>query len=142
MNDDGTFGIITNSSRCKGLEEDEYARISNWLVAQGVPVYDEMNQLFSEVTAPLKAEDLDIDNPQIYQMTFMSLYNLDKFRDFVLNSTFLERFEVDDITLEKIKRRDVDLLKFAFDWIKFGIFGQKVFSIKKSAVPEDKDAGR
>ena len=142
MNDDGTFGIITNSSRCEGLKEDEHARISNWLIEQGVPVYDEMNQLFSEVTAPLKAQDLDIDNPQIYQMTFMSLYNPDKFRDFVLNSTFLERFEVDDITLEKIKRRDVDLLKFAFDWIKFGIFGQKVFSIKKSAVPEDKDASR
>ncbi|MEJ2589372.1 MAG: YkgJ family cysteine cluster protein [Deltaproteobacteria bacterium] len=142
MNDDGTFSIITNSSRCKGLEENEHARISNWLIEQGVPIYDEMNQLFSQVTAPLKAQDLDIDNPQIYQMTFMSLYNLDKFRDFVLNSTFLDKFEVDDVTLEKIKRRDADLLKFAFDWIKFGIFGQKVFSIKKSAVPGDKDAGR
>ena len=92
------------------------------------------------MTAPLKAQELDIDNPQIYQMTFMALYNLDKFRDFVFKSTFLDRFEVDDLTLEKIKRSDVELLKFAFDWIKFGIFGQKVFSIKESALPKDKDA--
>ncbi|MDZ7699554.1 MAG: YkgJ family cysteine cluster protein [Deltaproteobacteria bacterium] len=142
MNDDGTFGIIADSSRCKGLYEDEHARISNWLVEQGVPVYDEMNQLFSQVTAPLKAQDLDIDNPQIYQMTFMALYNLDKFRNFVFKSTFLDRFDVDDVTLEKIKRSDVELLKFAFDWIKFGIFGQKVFSIKESALPKEKDPGR
>lgn len=137
MNDDGTFSIITDASRCEGLCVAEYTRISNWLVEQGVPIYDEMNHLFSQVTAPLKAQaqELDIDNPKIYQMTFMSLYNIDKFRDFVLKSSFLERFEVDDITVEKIKRSDVDLLKFSFEWIKFGIFGQKVFSVKPSAAP-------
>lgn len=141
MNDDGTFSIITDSSRCKGLDEEEYTRISNWLVEQGVPIYDEMNYLFSEITTPLKAQaqELDIDNPKIYQMTFMALYNLDKFRDFVLKSTFLKRFEVDDTTIEKVKRSDVELLKFAFEWIKFGIFGQKVFSIKESALPKKEE---
>ncbi|MCF8085241.1 MAG: YkgJ family cysteine cluster protein [Deltaproteobacteria bacterium] len=141
MNEDGTFSIITDSSRCKGLDEKEYTRISNWLVEQGVPVYDEMNHLFSQVTAPLKAQELDIDNPKVFQMTFMSLYNVDKFRDFVLKSSFLERFEVDETTIEKVKRSDVELLKFAFEWIKFGIFGQKVFSIKESALPKNEEQG-
>ncbi|MFP4088347.1 MAG: YkgJ family cysteine cluster protein [Desulfobacteraceae bacterium] len=141
MNEDGTFSIITDSSRCKGLDEKEYTRISNWLVEQGVPIYDEMNHLFSQVTAPLKAQELDIDNPKVFQMTFMSLYNVDKFRDFVLKSSFLERFEVDETTIEKVKRSDVELLKFAFEWIKFGIFGQKVFSIKESALPKNEEQG-
>lgn len=141
MNEDGTFSIITDSSRCKGLDEKEYTRISNWLVEQGVPIYDEMNHLFSQVTAPLKAQELDIDNPKVFQMTFMSLYNVDKFRDFVLKSSFLERFEVDETTIEKVNRSDVELLKFAFEWIKFGIFGQKVFSIKESALPKNEEQG-
>jgi len=141
MNEDGTFSIITDSSRCKGLDEKEYTRISNWLVEQGVPIYDEMNHLFSQVTAPLKAQELDIDNPKVFQMTFMSLYNVDKFRDFVLKSSFLERFEVDETTIEKVKRSDVELLKFAFEWIKFGILGQKVFSIKESALPKNEEQG-
>ncbi|HDZ89136.1 MAG TPA: YkgJ family cysteine cluster protein [Deltaproteobacteria bacterium] len=136
MNDDGTFSLITDSSRCKGLEQDEKNRISNWLIEQGVPMYDEMNHLFAQVTTPLKAQDLDIDNPKIYQMTFMALYNIDKFRDFVFKSTFLDRFELDDLTIEKLKRNDVDLLKFAFDWIKFGIFGQKTLRVKESAMPK------
>ena len=136
MNDDGTFSLITDSSRCKGLEEKETNRISNWLIGEGVPIYDEMNHLFAEVTTPLKAEDLDIDNPKIYQMTFMSLYNIDKFREFVFKSTFLDRFELDDPTVEKLKRSDTELLKFAFDWLKFGIFGQKTLRVREEAMPE------
>ena len=66
----------------------------------------------------------------------MAMYNLDKFRDFILKSTFLDRFDVDGIRLEKIKRNDVELLKFGIDWIKFGVFGQKLFKVKESAVPK------
>jgi hypothetical protein len=95
-----------------------------------------MNTLFSEITNPLRAQELDIDNPKIYQMTFMALYNLDKFRDFIFKSTFLNRFVVDEGRLEKIKRSDVELLKFSFDWIKFGIFGQKLFQVKQDASPK------
>ena len=132
MNDDGTFGLIADPAKCKGLAQPEHARISNWLIGQGVPMYDEMNMLFSQVTAPLQAQELDIDNPKIYQMTFMALYNLDKFRQFVFKSSFLDRFVIDDISIEKLKRSDVELLKFAFDWIKFGIFGQKTLQVKEA----------
>lgn len=130
MNDDGSFSIIADPEKCKGLEQPDHARISTWLIEQGVPMYDEMNMLFSQVTAPLQAQELDIDNPKIFQMTFMALYNLDKFKDFVFKSSFLDRFVIDDITIEKLKRSEVELLKFAFDWIKFGIFGQKTLQVK------------
>ncbi len=137
MNDDGTFSIVRDRQFCRGFETDQKLIISDWLLDQGVPIYDEMNALFTEVISPLKAEALDIDNPQVFKMTFMALYNLDKFRDFVFNSTFLKRFEVDSVTIEKIKRRDIELLKFAFDWVKFGIFGQKLFQIKPEAMPKE-----
>ncbi len=139
MNDDGTFGIIAKESLCHGFKEDQQLVISEWLLEQGVPIYDEMIALFSEITSPLRAEELDIDNPNIFEMTFMALYNLDKFKDFVFKSTFLDRFEVDALTIEKIKRRDIELLKFAFDWIKFGIFGQKLFQVKPEAMPKEEE---
>ncbi len=138
MNDDGTFGIIVKESLCKGFNEDNQLVVSEWLLEQEVPIFDEMNSLFTEVTAPLRAEELDIDNPQIYQMTFMALYNLDKFKEFIFNSSFLDRFEVDELRIEKIKRLDIELLKFSFDWIKFGIFGQKIFQVRPEAMPKDK----
>ena len=135
MRDDDTFHLITESSRCLGLKERQALRISDWLVEQGVPIYEEMNRLFSEVISPLRTHDLDIDNPQIYKMMFMALYNLDKFRDFIFQSTFLNRFDVDPVRVEKVKRNDAELMKLAFDWIKFGILGQKTLWVKhKEAV--------
>ncbi len=131
MNDDGTFRFIAGSDRCLGLKQDETWRIGDWLVDQGVPMYDQMNILFSQITGPLRAQEPDIDNPKVIKMTFMSLYNIDKFREFVFKSSFLDRFDVDSVTIEKIKRSDVELLKFAFDWVKFGILGQKTFVVKQ-----------
>jgi len=136
INDDGTFRLVTNPQRCKGLEQDEKWRISEWLVDQGVPVYDEMNALFAQVTNPLRTMDLDIDNPRIYKMMFMACYNIDKFREFVFKSTFLDRFDVDPTEIDKIENNDLELLKFAFDWIQFGIFGKKTFRIKGNAIPQ------
>ena len=130
MNDDGTFHLITDSSNCLGLKEKEECRIYEWLLDQGIVPYDEMNRLFSEITMPLRIQELHIDNPDIVKMTFMALYNIDKFRDFVFNSTFLDRFDVDAIKITTLQRSDEELLKFGFDWIKFGIFGQKLFTVK------------
>jgi Fe-S-cluster containining protein len=138
MGDDGTFRYIAESSRCKGFQEDEVWRIGEWLVNQGVVPYDEMNGLLSQITTPLMSQELDIDNPKISQMTFMALYNLDKFRDFIFKSSFLDRFEVDQTRIEKIKRSDVELLKFAIDWIKFGLFGQLLFRVKEDPKEEKK----
>lgn len=131
VNDDGTFSVIADPDRCMGLKRDVRSRISEWLIGQGLPIYEEMNTLFSQITAPLKAQQLDIDNPQVAKMTFMALYNLDAFRDFVFKSSFLDKFTVEPLVVEKIKRSDVELLKFAFDWIKFGLFGQRLFAVKK-----------
>ena len=136
MNDDGTFRLITDASRCFGLKEEGTWRIYEWLVDQGIIPYDEMNDLFSEITSPLRAQELDIENPDIAKMTFMALYNLDKFRNFVFNSSFLDKFDVDPIKTVKLQKSDEELIKFAFDWIKFGIFGQKVLRVKQQ--PEDK----
>lgn len=141
MNDDGTFAYVADASRCQGLQQEEKRRIADWLVEQGVPVYDEMNSLFSHITSPLMAQDLDITNPQIHKMMFMSLYNLDKFRKFIFESTFLNRFHIDAILIEKINRSDLELLKFSFNWIKFGLFGQKTLAVKEISRPGTPDAG-
>ena len=131
INDDGTYSLITDSSRCLGLKEDNTWKIIDWMEDQGISPYEEMNEYFSSLTIQLQAQELDIDNPRIQQMTFMALYNLDKFREFVFKSTFLDRLEVEPERIEKIKENDVELLNFAFDWIKFGLFGKKVFWVKE-----------
>jgi Fe-S-cluster containining protein len=130
-NDDGTYSIITSSKKCKGLNEKDSLKILDWLISQGIKVYEEMNELFAQITIPLQAQNPDIDNPKIFQMVFMALYNLDKFKDFVFQSSFLERFDIDADRIEKIKTNDLELLKFSFDWIKFGVFGERTMNLKQ-----------
>lgn len=131
MEDDGTFHLVTGSSKCKGLNEKDTRTIAEWLEEQGTAPYDEMNELLSTITIPLQARDLDIDNPDIARMVFMALYNIDTFKEFVFKSTFLDRLHVEPERIEKIKEDDIELLKFAYDWIKFGIFGEKLFWVKE-----------
>lgn len=130
MEDDGTFRVITAASKCLGLKEKDTCKIDDWLDSQGIGPYEEINELFSNITISLQAQALDIDNPKIRKMIFMSLYNLDKFKEFVFESTFLDRFEVEEEIVDKIRNDDLELLKFAFDWIKFGLFGEKLFWVK------------
>jgi hypothetical protein len=111
------------------MENDTW-KISDWLLDQKIEPYEEMNDQLSSITIPLQAQELDIDNPKIHKMTFMALYNLDKFREFVFKSTFLDRLEVEPEKIETIEKSDEDLLIFAYDWIKFGLFGKKVFGVK------------
>lgn len=129
-NDDGTYSLITNSSYCMGLKEDDTNKISDWLVKQEIEIYEEMNEYFSSLTIQLQSQEMDIDNPKIQQMIVMALYNLDKFKDFVFNSSFLNRLEFEDDVIDKIRENDKELLIFAYEWIKFGLFGKKVFWVK------------
>lgn len=139
LNDDGTYSLITDSSRCKGLEEKDTNKIIDWLKTQEVEEFDELNEFLSSLTIQLQSQKLNIENPQIQQMVFMSLYNIDKFREFVFESSFLDRLGVEDEILEAIKNSDTDLLKFAFEWIKFGLFGKKAFWVKETQKDENND---
>ncbi len=58
------------------------------------------------------------------KMFFMSCYNLDAFKEFVLKSSFLQRFILTKKEIKKISKDDEALLQLAFKWLKFALFGQ------------------
>jgi hypothetical protein len=64
-------------------------------------------------------------------MFFMASTDLDKFRDFVFNSSFLNTYEVDEATLEEIKSDDVALMKFSFKYLASSLFGTNNLKIKE-----------
>ena len=60
-------------------------------------------------------------------------YNLDKFREFVFKSSFLDRYEVDETTLKQIKDDEIALLKFGLTWLKWLLFKEGDFKPKTGA---------
>ena len=57
------------------------------------------------------------------KMAFMASYNMDAFRAFVFESSLLKRYKVKAELLKKIRRSDLDLMLFGFDWIKLFVWG-------------------
>ena len=97
---------------------------------QGVEAYDTFGEIFKEITFHDFFEQGKVLTPQKVDMYFLALYNIDRFRDFILNTTFLKRFDLEKKQIDRIKTDDEELLKFAFDWIKFSLFGEKTIKIK------------
>jgi hypothetical protein len=70
---------------------------------------------------------------QTKKMFFLVSYNLDKFREFVFESSFLDRYEIDESTLGRIKDDEIELLKFGLKWLKWLLFKEGDFKIKAGA---------
>ena len=64
------------------------------------------------------------------QMFYMASYNLDKFKDFLFNSAFFNRFEVSQSVKNKIYQNDEELIKFSFKWLKFSLFGESTIQLR------------
>ncbi len=67
-------------------------------------------------------------------MLFTACYDLDKFREFVFESTLLERFDVDEDFVEEMREDDEALLRFAFLWLRFSLFGEPTMKPRAEVV--------
>ncbi len=128
--DEKKFFFLLQEDVCKGFEEEKKWTIAGWLKDQKVDEFDTFGEMFKEITFHNFFEQGKVLTPQKVDMFFLALYNLDRFRDFIFNTTFLKRFDIEEKTLEKIKTDDEELLRFACQWVKFSLFGEKTIQIK------------
>ena len=123
---------------CLGLAEDKVMTVERWKTGQGIPIYLEMEKPFKKITMNKALSDKKIINKKIQEMYYMACYDLDRFKRFVFESKFLETFEVDTETVEKIKHDDVELYKFAMRWLEYGLLGQHVLKMKPDVMEAKK----
>jgi hypothetical protein len=78
----------------------------------------------------LRAKWWVFDSALPYLKAFMATYNIDLFRDFLFNSSFLKRYKIKYEILKKVKKDDVELMKLGFEWVKYFLWGIKTKSIR------------
>lgn len=127
-NDD--FFFLLKEEVCRGFDENNEQSVREWIEDQQISLYNEMGQGFKEITLHSYFQEGKNLTPQKMEMFFMVCYNIDKFRAFVFGSTYLDKFDVDEKTREKIKEDDVELLKFGYNWLKFALFGEQTMKVK------------
>jgi len=134
-----SYFSVMDISFCMGFFEDRVTTVKDWQAEQGIPVYHEMEKLFEKVVKHESLAAKEIVNKKIQDMFFMAAYDLDRFRRFVFESTFLNRFEVDGDERERIKSDDVALYKFAMRWLQYGLIGQDALRLKPEAMAAKKN---
>lgn len=124
------FYFLLKEDICKGHEEEREFTVREWVENQGVKDYDEHGKDYKDVTLHDFFEKGGQLNAQQMEMFFMAAYNLDKFREFIFESSFLERFEVEEDLINKIRDDDEALLGFGFRWLKNCLFGEPTLNVK------------
>jgi uncharacterized protein len=115
---------------CRGREAGRTWNVEEWRRDQGIEERDELESGFRDIVShPWFIGGRKLD-PKRCEMFFTACYDLDRFRSFVFESTFLERFELEGETVEQIRVDDEALLRFAFRWLRFALFGEPVLTVR------------
>jgi Fe-S-cluster containining protein len=117
---------------CQGRFEKKEHTLLSWAEDQNAVLTNKMTLLWSETAKYFYSDIWGGEGPygKKAKMVFMAAYNIDSFRDFVFNSSFLKRYKVKKNIQMKIRNDDEAMLKFAFEWIGFFALGLKTDLIK------------
>lgn len=124
------FFFVVREAHCQGFREPRDWTIEAWSQDQGLSPYTVFNDLWTEIIThkgPPRSQDAV---SQKLQMFFMASYNLDQFRRFVFQSSFLKRFMIPEERVKQMESDDEELLKLAFEWLKFVLYGEKTLPVR------------
>jgi Fe-S-cluster containining protein len=130
---DEGFYFFVHEPHCLGFEEEKEWTVREWRKDQGVDIHDEINAEWTDLVVRKRTFPPNLKLiEEGKRMFFMVSYNIDTFRSFVFESSFLNRYDIDADIVEKIKTDDVALLKFGLSWLKDVLFKEGKFRTKAS----------
>ncbi len=128
------FFFLVKEPHCKGFEEPVEWTVDSWRADQEADLYDSMNRGWMELLLRKRSfgEETEMP-PRARELFYMVTTNMERFREYVFGSRFLDTYIVDKKVLRKIRDDDVELMQFGFEYLKHAIFGaeSEVIELKK-----------
>jgi hypothetical protein len=128
------FYFVVREELCQG-HDGACGTVRQWLEGQEIEPYEMMQVAFRPLIFHPSWRETEVIGPQKLSMFFMACYDLDRFRRFVLETRFLDLFDVDEFRVEALRTDDEELLEFAFDWLAFTLFHEKRMKVKNNLAP-------
>jgi Fe-S-cluster containining protein len=128
---DEEFFFFVREDHCKGFQESEEWTIANWRENQGIDQYDALDRDWKSILLMryVPAQRLDEKKQAMFSM---ACYDMDRFRRFIFESKFLEVFDIDDATREKMRRDDTELMLFGFKFLKYILMVEETLKTKSN----------
>ena len=131
------FFFLVKEPHCKGFEEPKHWTIREWREDQGVEERDEFNKEWLRLVMRRKSFGHQASlSEAAKRMFFMASTDLDSFRRFVFESSFLDTYEIDEETIEKIRNDDIELMRFSFTYLANTLFGAEGMEITKEKIDD------
>jgi len=114
--------MLLNETHCLGFEEPEEQTVRQWIKDQDIEVYNHINDHLMEIISlksRLRQGPLDLKSQQLF---YTALYDLDNFRNQVLNHNLLDDFDVHPEKLAAAGTNGTALLEVAMAWVKQVLF--------------------
>lgn len=129
------FYFMVREAHCFGFESDKEWTVAEWRRDQGVEPYDEINKGWMELMLRKKSFGFEAElSEQSKGMFFMVSTNVDRLKRFIFESSFLQKYDIDTDTLERIQNDEVAMLKFGLDWLQSALFGADKVNLKEEAL--------
>ena len=139
VQDQDGFYFFVNEPHCKGFDEEYDWTVESFRNDQGVEKYDEINKGWYELVVMKRSFPPNVKfSDKAKELFFMVSYNLDKFKRFINESSFLKLNNIDAEIENKIKNDDIELLKFGFRWMKWLMFKEGDFKVNEEIAEQRK----
>ncbi|MCX7897401.1 MAG: YkgJ family cysteine cluster protein [Rhodocyclaceae bacterium] len=126
---------LVKEAHCQGHLEPRRLSIAEYRSEQGVIEYDEMAKGWRELVLKKKSLGPAIGAPSLKsrQLFFIACYDIDTFRDFVESEGFQKLFKLSEDYKAMLMQDDVELMLFAFRFLKQVLFGEKSIELDEEA---------
>jgi uncharacterized protein len=126
---------IVKESHCKGHEVDRRVTIADYRKEQGVEEYDELTRGWRQLVLKKKSAGPAIGTPSLKsrQLFFIACYDVDTFRCFVDSEGFNKLFKLGADEKAMLMADDVELMQFAFRFLKQVLFGEQSIALDEEA---------
>jgi Fe-S-cluster containining protein len=128
---DEGFYFFVHEPHCLGFAEPKEWTVRTWRKDQGVDIHDEVNAEWTDLVVRKRSFPPNLKLvDESKKMFFLISYNIDKFRSFVFESSFLKRYDIASETVAKIRQDEIALLKFGLKWLQDVLFKEGGFKLK------------
>ena len=134
------FFIAEEGFNCAGLKEGDEQTVMKWWQDQGIDTYERINEPYKELTLHRYFREGKELGPSKTQMFYLTCYDLDRFRRLIVQSSFFNRFDVEEEVIERVKTDEEALLDFGIAWLRFSLFGEDTIKIKCEVAEDMKKA--
>jgi len=110
---------------CLGQHESRALTPAQWADDQDARRHHLMTRRWADLKSRFRDNPWGASGPdgQQAKMAFMAVYNIDRFREFLFESSFFKRYAVKPDLKRRLAKDDEALLVFGFDWVALFVWG-------------------